>query len=177
MNACGMATERMLGYRELTPSGRAKLDAHLADCAACSEEFAMIQEFDACFAEARTSAPAGFADRVVARARREEAVEFGAGRACAFLGALVGAQSAVILCLGETFRRWVSDLFGGVAAAFGDRIVPAMLDGGRALVREIVQLRFPAVPLRVNWLYVVAAIALIAAFAVFTMHKEEKRHA
>jgi anti-sigma factor RsiW len=177
VNACGIAMDLMLDCRGLTTSGRAKLDAHLADCAACSEEFAMMEELDACFAEARTRAPAGFADRVVGRTRREEAVEFGAGRACAFLGALIGAQSVVILCLGEAFRRWASGLFRGVATALGDRIMPVMLDGGRAFVREVGRLRLPAVPLRVNWLYVVAAIALIAAFAVFTMYQEEKRHA
>lgn len=73
--ACAELESRLLEYRELAPEERAKVDAHLAGCAACREFLEALESVDgaleAQFAGCRVSA--GFGEAVRDRVRRQAA--------------------------------------------------------------------------------------------------------
>ena len=177
MNACRDMQDWMLDYRLFTTERQEQVRSHAAECPACAEEFAMLQAFDRRFAGLREDAPAGFADRVLCRLRGEEAEDRATHRACSALGVLVAAQLAVMAFMGQGVRTFVAGLDGVAVRALQERIVPGIVAAGQSFLQEVVRVRLPAVPVRVNWLYLVVATVVIVVFALLTIHREDSRHA
>lgn len=167
----------MLDSRSLTREQQRQLRAHVADCPACAAEFAGLQMFDRCFAEVGEDAPDGFADRVWCRLKEKNVADVPAHGVYAVLGAVVAAEVAVMMLLGSGPRGFVFGLLKGALRILTERIAPSVFGAVRSLFMEVAQVRLPAVPVHIDWSYVAVCAAVVAVFALFTIHREGSRHA
>lgn len=123
----------------LPAEDRVRLEAHLALCARCAAERALLQRVFGALESMPLLAPSrGFADRVLARTHPEPSpvwtrafgIAFGAGFA-------VSAATLAAAILMPEPRRWVMALAGDAIAAVGDLFVFVLHSLNAALLRVV----------------------------------------
>lgn len=177
MKCCRRIMDLIPDYGELPADVRRYVDDHLADCSACAEAFAVLQELDGRLAGLRGHVPGNFADQVLSRIQREETDVQTTRLPCRVLGAVIVAELVVIACFQHGFRSFSSGLVGAIAPVLRERVIPVLTGLWQTIASEAGRLRLPALSGNVNWLQVTRGLIILLVFAVLTIHQGGKRHA
>lgn len=146
----------LLSAQALTPAERAQIETHLETCGACREALAKARRLeDLLLAAPAAPVPEGFAGRVIAQARLQQATAFRPKRASRFdqpawkrfrvsVGTAAALAAGLLLGLAMGYQTWQAGRLGAVKPS-GDLLAASSLEslaepGGDSLAETYLSL-------------------------------------